>query len=351
MWTTAYFAMLDFVRPNILRMRGYEPGEQPQEGSVIKLNTNENPYPPSPRVLEALRQAIHGDRLRKYPDPQGRQFRETAARIFDVPPEAILIANGSDDALTIITRALVPENGEVCFPSPSYPLYETLAAIQGAACHILRFTAEGDLPAETVPRRVHLTYIPNPNSPTGTVVPRGRLQGWPTPLVIDEAYADFAEENYLHLPLKNERVIVTRSLSKSYSLAGIRFGFAVACPELTRQLYKVKDSYNCDALSLIAATAAIEDQEHMRQNVARLRATRQRVSVHLRQLGFLVPESHANFVWCVHPAHPARWLYEQLKARGILVRYLRYPETEGLRITIGTDAEMDRLLDELRRIV
>jgi len=343
--------MLDFVRPNILRMRGYEPGEQPQEGDYLKLNTNENPYPPSPRVLEALRQAIHGDRLRKYPDPVGRQFRETAARVLGVPAEAILIANGSDDALTIITRTLVPENGRVLFPSPSYLLYETLASIQAATWCTIPFTPQGDLDPDQVPANVHLTYIPNPNSPTGTVVPRSRLERWPTPLVIDEAYADFAEENCLHLPLKNDRVIVTRSLSKSYSLAGIRFGFAVASPELTRQFYKVKDSYNCDALSLVAATAALEDQEYMRQNVARIRATRQRITPILRDLGFFVPESQANFVWCRHRERPARWLYEQLKARRILVRYMSYPETDGLRITIGTDADMDRLLDELRRLV
>ncbi|MCS7015773.1 MAG: histidinol-phosphate transaminase [Gemmatales bacterium] len=343
--------MLDFVRPNILRMQGYEPGEQPQQSDYVKLNTNENPYPPSPRVLEALQQALSGERLRKYPDPLGWQFRETAARIFQVPPEAILIANGSDDALTIITRTLVPENGVICYPNPSYLLYETLAAIQGARCHSVPFTADGDLPPESLPRGVHVTYVPNPNSPTGTVVPRGRLERWPTPLVIDEAYADFAEDNYLQLPLHQERVIVTRSLSKSYSLAGIRFGFAVACPELTRHLYKVKDSYNCDALSLVAATAAIADQEYMRQNVARIRATRQRITPLLRHLGFTVPDSQANFVWCRHAQHSARWLYEQLKARRILVRYMRYPQTEGLRITIGTDADMERLLDELRRLV
>lgn len=343
--------MLDFVRPNILRMAGYTPGEQPQEGDFIKLNTNENPYPPSPRVLEALQRAISADRLRKYPDPLGHQFRETAARVFHLPCEAILIANGSDDALTIITRTLVPENGLVLFPSPSYLLYETLAAIQGATWQTIPFKSDGDLDPGMVSDRFHLTYIPNPNSPTGTVVRRYHLGRWPTPLVIDEAYADFAEENCLHLPLSNERVIVTRSLSKSYSLAGIRFGFAVACPELTQQFYKVKDSYNCDALSLVAATAAIEDQEHMRQNVARIRATRQRITPKLRELGFTVPDSQANFVWCRHAERPARWLYEQLKARRILVRYMSYPETDGLRITIGTDAEMDCLLDELRRLV
>lgn len=343
--------MLDFVRANILRLRGYEPGEQPHDGEYLKLNTNENPYPPSPRVLEALREAIHGERLRKYPDPLGWQFRLTAARIFGIPPEAILIANGSDDALTIITRTVVPENGRIVFPTPSYLLYETLARIQGAEVATIPLMPEGDLDPSAVPGGVHLTYIANPNSPTGTVVPRLQLERWPTPLVIDEAYADFADENYLRLPLSQQRVIVTRSLSKSYSLAGIRFGFAVAHPELTRQFYKVKDSYNCDALSLVAATAAIEDQEYMRRNVARIRATRQRIRPILRQLGFAVPDSQANFVWCRHAERPARWLYEQLKARRILVRYMSYPEVDGLRITIGTDADMDRLLDELRRLV
>src|SRR4051794_15724016 len=248
-------------------MAGYTPGEQPRGGSVIKLNTNENPYPPSPRVFEAVRAALTGDGLRKYPDPVGTHFRQTAGRVLDVDPDGVLIGNGSDDILTILTRAFVPEGGLVVSLTPSYLLYHTLAELQGARFQTVPFTPDWGVPTPWPIRESSLTYLANPNSPSGTSVfldQVARLAGEvPGPLVVDEAYADFAEANALALA-RAGRVIVTRTLSKSYSLAGIRFGFAVGSPEAVRQLGKVKDSYNCDVLSLAAAAAAVEDQEYMR---------------------------------------------------------------------------------------
>jgi histidinol-phosphate aminotransferase len=357
------------VRPNIRAMAGYTPGEQINDPDVIKLNTNENPYPPSPRVFDAIRAALTPNSLRKYPQPLGDTFRKAAGRVLNVDPDGILIGNGSDDILTILTRAFVPEGGLIASPTPSYILYKSLAEIQGARFEAVRFeTPYWALPYATWPK-ADLTFLPNPNSPTGTMIPPSALlrlaPALSGPLVLDEAYADFAEWNGLHHkeaipPEFTDNLIITRTLSKSYSLAGIRFGFAIARPEVVRELVKVKDSYNCDVLSLAAATAAIEDQEYFREVRAKIIATRARMSTELAALGFDVTPSHANFLWCRRPDRPVKPIYEELKRRKILVRYMSYPAGpvgapegayDGLRISVGTEAEIDRLLTELRTIL
>lgn len=336
-------------------MAGYVPGEQPRDGEYVKLNTNENPYPPSPRVLEAIRATLTGDHLRKYPDPVGTDFRRTAGRVLDVDPDGILIGNGSDDVLTILTRAFVPEGGIVAAPSPSYLLYQTLANIQGARFVGVPFTADWQLPGPWPLTQANLTFVANPNSPSGTTLTIAALEQLASvlrgPLVVDEAYADFAEDNALPLA-RRRQLIVTRSLSKSYALAGMRFGFAVADPAVVRELVKVKDSYNCDVLSLAAAKAALEDQEYFRTIRAKLLTTRERMTAALVRLGFTVAPSRANFVWCRRTDRPVRPLYEELKRRRILVRYIHYEGYgDGLRISVGTDAETDRLLTELAAIL
>src|SRR5579871_16466 len=261
-------------------MAAYTPGEQPRDGAFIKLNTNENPYPPSPRVFEAVRAALTGDRLRKYPDPMGTHFRQVAGRVLGVDPEAILIGNGSDDILTILTRAFVGEGGLMVSLTPSYILYRSLAEIQGARHQEVPYTADWQLPNLWPVPRADLTFVTSPNSPSGTTVPPADLERLAEelagPLVIDEAYVDFADSHALRLASR-PNVIVTRSLSKSYSLAGVRFGFAVAAPALVHELVKVKDSYNCDVLSLAAASAALEDQDYRLQTRGRILATRARL--------------------------------------------------------------------------
>jgi histidinol-phosphate aminotransferase len=269
--------MPDFVRPTIRALAGYAPGEQPRDGDVLKLNTNENPYPPSPRVVEAIRAALTADRLRKYPDPMGTTFRQAAAKVHGVDPDEILIGNGSDDLLTIATRAFVPEGGLIASPTPSYILYQTLAGLQGARFVSVPFTDDWQLPSPWPVRGAHLTFLPNPNSPSGTSIGSAALERFVEevggPVVVDEAYVDFADAHQLNLA-RRPHVLVTRSLSKAYSLAGIRFGYGVADPALVRELVKVKDSYNCDALALAAATAALEDQAYLRQTRGRIVATR-----------------------------------------------------------------------------
>jgi histidinol-phosphate aminotransferase len=347
--------MTQFLRPSVRAMTGYTPGEQPRDDEIIKLNTNENPYPPSPRVLEALGACLRDDRLRKYPDPLGTAFRQAAGRVLGVDPDAILIGNGSDDILTIVTRAFVPEGGLVVSPTPSYLLYQTLAEIQGARLEAVPFTPEWQLPRPWPLPRADLTLVANPNSPSGTAVSPTALESLARdlrgPLVIDEAYADFAETNALDLA-RLPNVIVARTLSKAYSLAGLRFGFAVAAPELVRELVKVKDSYNCDVLSLAGAQAALQDQQYFQATRARVLRTRARLTAGLCRLGFDVPASQANFVWARHAGRPARPVFEELRRRRILVRYMDYAgHGDGLRVSVGTDAEVDRLVDELRAII
>lgn len=342
-----------YFRPEIESMAGYVPGEQPQQGEFIKLNTNENPYPPSPAVADAIAEAAM--RLRKYPDPMAEPFRRRAAEVLGVKPEWILCGNGSDDILTIITRALVGQGQLMRLPYPSYILYKTLAELQGARSEEIHFNADWSLPAEFAAKSndLRLVFLANPNSPSGTVIPPERVleiaQQLPCPLLVDEAYADFAETNCMGLVARCDKIMVSRSLSKSYALAGLRFGYLVAQPHLIEQFVKVKDSYNCDALSIAAATAAIGDQDWLAANRAKIMATRGRLVAEMRKLGFVTVDSQANFTWNTHPRLPVKPIYERLKRERILVRYMDYPGWgDGLRISVGTDAEVEACLEKLK---
>ena len=344
------------IRPSILAMKGYAPGEQLNDPDIVKLNTNENPYPPSPRVFEAVRAALTGDRLRKYPQPMGNTFRAAAAETLGVSADSILIGNGSDDILTILTRAFVPEGGRMASLTPSYSLYQSLADIQGATFHTVPFRADWTVPEPWPLKDTHLTYLANPNSPSGTVLRPAEVEALarqvPRMFVLDEAYVDFAEDNGLSLLAKLPNLVITRTFSKFYALAGIRFGFAIAAPAIIRELAKVKDSYNCDVLSLTAATAAIGDQEYYAGLRSKILASRGRLSVALAELGFQVTPSQANFLWCRRPDRPLKPIYEALKERKILVRHMAYEGYgDGLRITVGTPAEIEKLLSALRDIL
>ena len=342
-------------RTPIQQMTGYQPGEQPRRAKVIKLNTNENPYPCSPKVVEAIKQTAERG-LQKYPDPIASAFRERAAEVLskdlpEITPDWILCGNGSDDILTIVTRACAGEGTTVRFPQPSYVLYRTLAEIQGVRCDVVDFEQDWSLGTKfTDPLdQLRLAFLANPNSPSGTILQPERVAeiatALPCPLLVDEAYGDFAASNCLSLVAQNERVIVSRTLSKSYALAGLRFGFAVAQPQVIAELTKVKDSYNCDALSIAAATAAIDDQAWLNDNREKILATRSRMFDTLVDKGFEVTPSHANFLWCTDPQRDLQAVYQQLKEAGLLVRYMAYPGwAEGIRISVGTNAQADACL-------
>jgi histidinol-phosphate aminotransferase len=344
-------------RENILAMAGYTPGEQTPSPDVVKLNTNENPYRCSPAVAEAVRDVL--DRgLQKYPHPMAQPFRVQAADMLGVEPDWILAGNGSDDILTIVTRALVGPGELLRLPYPSYILYKTLAEIQDARSEEIHFNPDWSLPAAfaSADGEPRLVFLPNPNSPSGTLIAPDVVldlaERLPCPLLVDEAYVDFAETNCIDLVRRCERVIVSRSLSKSYALAGLRFGYLVAQPSMIEQFAKVKDSYNCDALSIAAATAALGDVEWLETTRAKILATRHRMTERMRRLGFDVVLSHANFTWNTHPAQPVRPIFDELRRRDILVRYMDYSGWgDGLRISVGTDEQTDRCLDAIEKMV
>jgi histidinol-phosphate aminotransferase len=347
-----------FFRPALLRMMPYAPGEQPPPGKYIKLNTNENPYPPPAAVVEAIRTAAGGP-LNRYPDPVATAFRVSAAEALGLPgPEWVLAGNGSDEILTILVRGCVGQGERLRLPYPSYILYRTLADIQGAHWEQIPFEDDWQLPAAFGQSSddLRLVLLPNPNSPSGTVILPDKVsalaKSLDCPLVVDEAYADFAEQNCLDLVQQNERILVTRTLSKSYGLAGLRFGFLVAQPHVVAELAKIKDSYNCDGLSIAAATAAMGCQGWLAEIRAKMNATRERMAMRLAEIGFQVTPSQANFVWCVHPDGNHQAMYEFLKKNQILVRYMDFPEWgDGLRISVGTDEQIDACLLMLERFL
>jgi histidinol-phosphate aminotransferase len=340
-------------REAIQRMAPYVPGEQPRPGEhLVKLNTNENPYPPSPRVRRAVAHAVLGSALKLYPAPQADDFVAAAARRFGVPPRMILAGNGSDELLAMLFRATLGPGDRVAWATPTYSLYDTLAAVQEARAITPPLGPNFELPFEALVRaRARLTIVCNPNSPSGTLTPRRTLERLarrlrPRLLAIDEAYVDFAEENALSLVRRLPNVLVLRSLSKSYSLAGMRLGLCFAHPAIVEQLRKVKDSYNLSRVAIAAGAAALDDEAWMRRNVERVKRTRAAVVERLRRMGFEVPPSSANFVLARMAGRDLGPLAAALRRRGILVRYFRsWPD--ALRISIGTPAEMGALFKAL----
>jgi histidinol-phosphate aminotransferase len=338
------------ARPNVEKMSGYTPGEQPRPGErVIKLNTNENPFPPSPAVLEAIR-TIDPERLRRYPNPSSEEFRKTAARIHGVSPDMIVAGNGSDEILAMVVRTYLGPGEVLAYPDPTYSLYPVLADIGDIEVAPVPWAANFELPIEALlaanPRAI---FFANPNAPTGTWVPADRIRALAARfsglLLIDEAYVDFADQNSLPLLKEFPHLVITRTLSKGYALAGLRFGYAIAAPEIVAEMNKVKDSYNCDAIAIAAATAALDDQAYARRSWEHVRKERERVAQALTRLGWQVIPSQANFLLATCPTGDAGPIYRKLKAQGILVRFFDKPGlADKLRITLGTADDNDQVL-------
>jgi len=355
-------AIMSYFRPNIDALAGYVPGEQPPpDAKVIKLNTNENPYPPSPQALKVL-QGLEGEFLRRYPDPMAGAFRQVASQVLEVPADWILVGNGSDDLLTMIIRACTEPGRQVVYPMPTYVLYRTLAQIQDANILEVPYWEDYTLPIEElIAAQGAVTFIASPNSPSGTVVPVELLDKLATELsgvlVIDEAYTDFAQVNALELTKKHDNVIILRTLSKGYSLAGLRLGFGIANPTLLAGLIKVKDSYNIDAIAIAVGAAAMADQSHKNANAKKIKASRTQMAIDLEELGFNICPSQSNFLLVSlskllaekSPSGSAEFLYQRLKQRGIFVRYFQQPRLEDkLRITVGTPEQNLALIKALR---
>jgi len=348
---------MKYGRALLRDVEGYVPGEQPAQTDVVKLNTNENPYPPSPNVTGALA-ALSGDRVRRYPDPVSLRLRQACAERYSYDnADWVIAGNGMDELLALAIRAFVDPGDRILTTYPTYTLYSTLAALHGADVVNVDLDDAFQLPPAFFETPARLCFLPRPNAPSGVCAPRADVEKlcvtFDGVVVIDEAYVDFADDNCLDFPKRFENAIVMRTFSKSFSLAGMRVGAAFARPELIAEFMKIKDSYNMNAASQAAGLAAVEDYAYMEANVAKVRATRERLTASLAELGFRVSPSQANFVlaqWDDSPS--ARAIFERLKKRAIYVRYFDAPRLDGaLRITVGTDEEIDALLDALREIL
>ncbi|MGA9779695.1 MAG: histidinol-phosphate transaminase [Limisphaerales bacterium] len=366
-----------FIRPLVHKLHPYVYGEQPKIKGLIKLNTNENPYPPSPKVLAAVKAAVD-ERLRLYPNPTAQALREKLAKLHGCQADNLIVGNGSDELLALATRAFVePAAADVnrrkvrAFTSaatvqyftPSYSLYPVLADIHGARKNPVPLKPDFSLPGVAELKHdgvwrfdAALTYVTTPNAPSGRGYRTSELEklcrAQKGVVILDEAYVDFAEENAMKLALKYPQVLVARTFSKAYSLCFQRVGYLVGHRDLIAALHKIRDSYNVNGLGQIGALAALGDLSYYRANFKKIIATREWLNRELTKLGFRVFPSQTNFI-LVQPlwftAH--EWL-QKLRAQKILVRWFGFPEVKNhLRITIGTPAEATTLVGTVRKIL
>ena len=335
------------IARHIQKLEEYVPGEQPASRSVVKLNTNENPYPPTPKIEKILAH-FDLDRLRRYPDPVFTALREELSRLNKTTAEHIFVGNGSDEILSLAARAFVEDDESIGSLDPSYSLYKTLAAIRNVP-----WVGFEELPKRVhAPKKTTLFLLTNPNAPTGTFREVKDIASFaktfPGIVLVDEAYADFARDTCMRLATapKNKNLLVMRTFSKSYSLAGLRVGYLVGPKDLIRALYKIKDSYNVDALAQAIALVAAKDQAWMKANTKKVVKTRTWFTQELRARGWDVPDSESNFVFAKPPAPlKAEKVFAALKKQNVYVRYFKGAKTKDrLRITIGTDDEMKKLL-------
>ena len=344
----------------------YVPGEQPKIDNLVKLNTNEHPYGPSPRALEAIREAT-GDGLRLYPDPNCDALKSALAKRFDVQANQVFVGNGSDEVLAHAFQALLNHERELWFPDISYSFYPVYCGLYGVAhrqvplaedftIRVEDYLPRGEGPGE----KAGAIIFPNPNAPTGRLLPLEAVEqivaGNPDAVVlVDEAYVDFGGESAVQLVDKYPNLLVVHTFSKSRSLAGLRVGYAIGHPDLIEGLERVKNSFNSyplDRLALAGAVASVEDEEFFQDSCEKVIATRGRLVAQLQQLGFEVLPSGANFVFARHPARDGAELAAALRARAIIVRHFKAARIDQfLRITIGTDEQCATLVQALGEIL
>ena len=336
----------------------YVPGEQPELDGIVKLNTNENPYGPSPRVLAAIASAM--DRLRFYPDPRASRLRETIAARYDVAPEEVFVGNGSDEVLAHTFRALLQHDAPLLFPDITYSFYPVYCGLFGIRYEEVPLDAAMRVQIADFRRPCGAIILPNPNAPTGIGLARDAIEALvaehPDQLVVvDEAYVDFGAESSVPLIARHDNLLIVQTLSKSRSLAGLRVGFAMGQRPLIEALGRVKDSFNSyplDCLAIAGAVAAIEDDAWLQETRDRVIASRQALVHALSELGFEVLPSLANFVFARHRSHGGAHLAARLRERGVLVRHFQKPRIEDfLRITVGTEDQCSRLMALLRRLI
>jgi len=341
---------MSFFRKNIVELEPYIPGKQPKE-NIVKLNANENPYPPSPKVVSAI-DNFSKDCLRLYSDAVSEKVRKTAADSFQVNIDEVIVGNGSDDILTIIVRSFLEPDGKIAVVYPSYTLYETLAGIHGVETEKFSLEEDYSLPESFFCANAKVKFLPNPNAQTGTLFPEENIVRLCSDssgiVVIDEAYAAFAGVTFIPLIKEFKNLIVLRTLSKSHSLAGMRIGFGFAAAEIISGLMKVKDSYNVNSLSQAAATAALHDDSYVQDNIEKIITTRKWFSSKLIERGWSVVPSEANFVLAKPPNGAAKNICADLEKSGYLVRHFSTPRlNDKLRISIGTKEQMLGFLENL----
>ena len=353
---------MSFQRRNIAAMDGYVPGEQVNSADVTKLNTNENPYPPSPKVAATLKE-IDSAFLRRYPSPTAETFREAAAQCHDISVDNIVPTNGGDELLRLVLTTFAEPGESVAVTRPTYSLYRVLTEIQANPLHEIALDDTWDLPENFVQQlmdaEAKLCIIVNPHAPTGKLLSVATLSeiaaNFDGLLLVDEAYVDFVdparEYDSVPLAIERENVLLLRTLSKGYSLAGLRFGYGIGSAELIHPiLYKTRDSYNTDYIAQQLAAAAIQSREYAENIWEKVREAREKLAEALRQLGFSVTPSQANFLLATLPdGHNAELLYQQLKSENILVRFFDQERLQDkLRISVGTPGENASLLAALK---
>jgi len=340
-------------------LKPYVPGEQPRLADLVKLNTNENPLGPSPRALEAIREAA-ADTLRLYPDPQATALRATLAAYHGVKPEQVFVGNGSDEVLAHAFVALLKHDAPLLFPDITYSFYPVYCRLFGIASDAVPLDQAMQIRIADYRRPAGAIIIPNPNAPTGIALSRAEIatlldEHPDVPVVVDEAYVDFGAETAIPLVASQPNLLVVQTMSKSRALAGLRVGYAIGDADLIDALMRVKDSFNSYPLGRPAQTgaiASIEDEAYFQQGRVRVMEGRERLTRGLKGAGFEVLPSLANFVFARHPAHEGATLAAALREQAVIVRHFSAPRiSDYLRITVGTDEQIDRLLSALARIV
>jgi histidinol-phosphate aminotransferase len=348
-----------FWSEHVHGLQPYVPGEQPRIAKLVKLNTNESPYPPSPGVLAALASIADGD-LMRYPDPRALALRDRIAAHFGLEGEQVFLGNGSDEVLGHVFHGLLKQPRELLFPDISYSFYPVWAQLYGVACREIPLREDFTIDAADYPATAAAVILPNPNAPTGRLLPLAGIERFlrDAPdrlLVVDEAYIDYGGESAASLIGDFDNLLVVQTLSKSRALAGLRVGFALGSKDLIEGLERIKDSFNSYPLDVVAqraAAAAMDDPAWYADTCQRVIATRERFSAELATLGFDVLPSAANFVFVRHPLRAGRELFAALREEGILVRRWDKARIEDfLRISIGTDEQMNRVLDVLRPLL
>lgn len=351
--------MSRFLSPRFAGLEAYTPGEQPQDQQYVKLNTNESPYPPSPEVLERI-SAAETSRLNLYPDPTGRVLKEKLAALYGVGPENVFLSNGSDDILNFSFMAFCDAERGAAFPEISYGFYPVYADLYHVPCVQMPLKEDFSVNYRDYCGIGKMAVIANPNAPTGMEISVSEieeiLRSNPQNVVlIDEAYVDFGGTSCVELTKQYENLLVVQTFSKSRSLAGARLGFAIADKELIADLEKIKYStnpYNINRLTLAAGEAAVESNAYYRKNAAMIAETRELTAARLRELGFTVLPSVANFIFAKSDALAGETVYQELKKKGVLVRHFGKEKIKDfVRITIGTPEQMDVLLKKLAEIL